>query len=139
MARAITAYLRRSDVPMRKALQQSIDRLAFPLTLDESFVPFETCGYLPCTLDGEDAGFDLRFKDAAAEAGATALLLSAIGDRNVAMSCKWGGDAREEAAALSVCAALAMDFGALVERDGALIPIEHLLGQTKKSLMGALV
>ena len=139
MASAITAYLRRSDVPVRKALQQAIDRLGFPLTLDDSYVPLETCGYLPCTLNGEDAGFDLRFKDAAAEPGTTPLLQSAIDDRDVAMSCKWGGDAREEAAALSVCAALAMDFGALVERDGALIEVELLLGQTKTSLMGAMV
>ncbi len=62
MARSQTAYLLRDDVPTRAALQKAIDGLKFKLTLDNSYVPFQTSGYLPCTLDGEDAGFDIRFQ-----------------------------------------------------------------------------
>ena len=62
MARALSAYLKRDAVPARQALQHAIRELKFPLTLDETYAPLETAGYLPCTLDGEDAGFDLRFK-----------------------------------------------------------------------------
>jgi hypothetical protein len=129
MARTLTAYLKREDVPERKALQQAIDALAFPLALDDAYVPFETSGYLPCTLDGEDAGFDLRFKDAAAAAA----LPSGIGDRDTAVTCKWCGDPREEAAARAFCAALAKDFGALVHEDGApaLVSFEQLLAKAK--------
>lgn len=130
MARALTAYLKRADVPARKALQQAINALAFPLTLDDGYVPFETSGYLPCTLDGEDAGFDLRFKDAASGA-----IETAIGDRDVAISCKWGGDPREEAAALAVCAALAISFDAIVMRDGARLSPDHMLSDAKGALV----
>ncbi|MGJ4942229.1 hypothetical protein ACQR1W_16755 [Bradyrhizobium sp. HKCCYLS1011] len=135
MARALTAFLKRADVPARKALQQAIARLPFALTLDEGYVPFETSGYLPCTLDGEDAGFDLRFKDAAAELAAMPALQATVGDRDVAICCKWGGDPREEAAALAVCAALATGFGALVVCDGALLSSDHMLKQAKGALV----
>ena len=135
MARALTAYLKRADVPARAALQQAIDCLPFALTLDDGYVPFETAGYLPCTLDGEDAGFDLRFKDAAAELQAAPTLQSAIGNRDIAISCKWGGDPREEAAALAVCAALTREFGAIVMRDGVPLASDDMLKQAKGALV----
>lgn len=132
MARALTAYLNRNNVPGRKPLQQAIDALKIPLTLDDGYTPFETSGYLPCTLDGEDAGFDLRFKDVAAEV-ASALNL---GDRDVALSLKWGGDPREEAAAHVFCAALAKNFDALTQTGdaNALLSFEQLLSKAKNAL-----
>ncbi|CCD96899.1 conserved hypothetical protein [Bradyrhizobium sp. ORS 375] len=126
MARLLTAYLKRSDVPSRAALQQAIDRLPFALTLDDGYVPLQSSGYLPCTLDGEDAGFDLRFADVSD--------VSADGC-DVAMTFKWGGDPREEAAALAVCAALARAFGGIVERDGARLSPDHMLEQAKGALV----
>jgi len=130
MARALTAYLQREKVPARKPLQQAIDALKFPLTLDDTYVPFETAGYLPCALDGEDAGFDLRFKEAA---GAPAALQDKIGRRDTALALKWGGDPREAAAALVVCAALAKSFDAVVQ-DGdteTLLSPDELIGRAK--------
>ncbi|NPU69003.1 hypothetical protein HL667_28650 [Bradyrhizobium sp. 83012] len=126
MARLLTAYLTRSDVPMRAALQQAIDRLPFALTLDESYVPLRSSGYLPCTLDGEDTGFDLRFAD-----------ISEMREdaRDAMMTFKWTGDPREEAAALAVCAALAKDFGAVVQRDGAPLSSDDMLAQAKGALV----
>jgi hypothetical protein len=131
MARVLTAYLKRANVPERAALQAAIAALEFPLTLDDMYVPFETAGYLPCTLDGEDAGFDLRFKDATAELPPA--LQSKIGDRDTAMACKWGGDPREEVAALVVCAALAKAFDALVRQGDSktLLPCEQLVAKAK--------
>lgn len=113
MARALYAYLSREKVPDRKALQQGIAAVKLPLKLDGDYVPFETSGYLPFTLDGEDAGFNLRFGEVAPDV-ASALNL---GERNVALNLKWGGDPREEAAALIFCAALAKTFDAVVQAD----------------------
>jgi hypothetical protein len=126
MARALTAYLAREKVPARKPLQAAIDALGFPMKLDADYAPFETAGYLPCDLDGEDAGFDLRFKDVAAAA--------TFGGRDVALALKWGGDPREEAAASLFCAALAKDFGALVLRDEAETGFDVLIATAKKAL-----
>jgi hypothetical protein len=111
MARAQTAYLNRADVPARAALQAAIKELGFKLTLDDGYAPFETKGYLPCTYDGEDAGFDLRFGEAEA---APPDLAVALDGRDVAMKFRWGGDPREQFAALAVCAALADKFGAVI-------------------------
>ncbi len=131
MARALSAYLSREKVPERTPLQQSIDALKLPLKLDGDYLPFETAGYLPCTLDGEDAGFDLRFGDVAANA-ASALNL---GERSVALNLKWGGDPREEAAALIFCAALANDFDAVVQGTEVL-SVKQLVTKARSLLEG---
>jgi hypothetical protein len=111
MARAQTAYLNRADVPDRKALQTAIKELGYKLTLDDAYAPFATKGYLPCTFDGEDAGFDLRFGEAEA---ASPTLAAALGGRDVAMIFRWGGDPREQFAAFAVCAALVDKFDAII-------------------------
>lgn len=113
MPRSYSAFLARADVPARKALQQAVDGLKLKLSLDDAYVPFETSGYVPCTLDGEDAGFDLRFQDVDAS------LRSRVGDKDVAIAFRWGGDPREEASVLIVCAALAKNFGAVVHEPDA--------------------
>ena len=117
MARSLTAYLKRSDVPERAALQQAIDALKFKATLDADYAPFETSGYLPCTLDGEDAGFDLRFRNVAADLPPT--VQAGLSGRDVALALKWSGDPREEMAALVFCAALVGNFDAVVQEGDA--------------------
>jgi hypothetical protein len=133
MARAFTAYVQREKVPARKALQQAISALTFPLTLDDTYVPFESAGYLPCTLDGEDAGFDLRFKEPVKLRDA---VQAKIGTRDVALALKWGGDPREAAAALMVCAALATSFDALVEEGdaGTFLSSDELVERARAAL-----
>jgi len=126
MARVLTAVLFRDKVPARKPLQQALDALGFGLKLDADYAPFETAGYLPCDLDGEDAGFDLRFKE-----GEDA---EKFGGRDVVLTLKWGGDPREEAAASIFCAALARDFGAMVLRDEAEVSAVALLARAKTAL-----
>ncbi|MBZ0091287.1 MAG: hypothetical protein K8F27_03580 [Sulfuricellaceae bacterium] len=64
MAHSQTAFMQRNQVPARQALQEAIESLRFKLTIDESYVPFEFAGYIPCTLDGEDAGFEIKFGEA---------------------------------------------------------------------------
>lgn len=113
MARALTAYLARAHVPARADLQAAIDALKLKLVLDDGYVPLESAGYLPCTLDGEDAGFTLRFRSADAPPPSPAIA-AVLDGRDVAMEVRWSGDVREQISALGVCAALAAAFGALV-------------------------
>lgn len=133
MARAQTAFLNRKNVPQRPALQAAIDALGFKLTLDEAYAPFETAGYLPCTLDGEDAGFDIRFQDVAANLSPA--LKAAIADRDAAVGFRWSGDPREQLAALSVCAALAGQFGAVVHEPDTdtLLSFEQLMAKVRQT------
>lgn len=136
MARAQTAYLVRTDVPARDALQKALDALKLKLVLDDGYVPFESSGYLPCTLDGEDAGFTVRFRDVEADLSKLPALAGARGTRDVAVDFKWSGDVREQVSAMGVCAALAGSFGALVhdpEKD-ALLDVAKLLATARAGL-----
>lgn len=118
MACTLTAYLERGAVPDLAALQQSLTSQKSSLALDPDYVPMKTSGYLPCTLDGENAGFHLRFRELAAGVEIWPLLQSNLGTREIVMTFSCGGDAREDAAASKVCAALARDFGAVVQDGG---------------------
>lgn len=103
MAQTYTAFLARENIPERTFLQAAIKALGFKLTLEDDYVPLKSSGYLPCTLDGEDAGFTIRFIDSQTVAG-----------KNTGMVLKSGGDAREEATILMIAAALANSFNAVV-------------------------
>jgi hypothetical protein len=133
MARSQTAYMNRKDVPARADLQRAIDQLGFKVTLDHSYVPFKTSGYLPCTLDGEDAGFNMRFEDAASSLPPT--LASGIEGRDTAIGFSWAGDPREELAALTVCAALVKQFGAIVHEPDKdkLLSFDQLIAKAKNT------
>jgi hypothetical protein len=109
-----SAILRRSDVPSREALQEALKTLKFKLTLDESYVPLESSGYLPCTINGEDGGFDIRFDRLETYLGKYAELESCLEQRDTLISLRWSGDPREEVCALMVAAALAQGFDAIV-------------------------
>jgi hypothetical protein len=119
MANSQTAFLRRSQVPDRQALQAAIKALKFKLTIDESYIPFACAGYIACTLDGEDAGFEIKFGESAAHMADAAHLQAQIADRDSAIHFRWSGDQRERASALMVCAVLAHNFDALILRPGA--------------------
>ena len=112
MARALTAYLARAAAPDRAQLQKALDALKLKIVLDDGYAPFKSKGYLPCSFDGEDAGFDIRFEDAPAEPAPN--LQTALGARDAAILLRWSGDPREEACALTVCAALARAFDAVI-------------------------
>jgi hypothetical protein len=136
MPRALTVYLKSTDVPMRKFLQKAVDQLKFGLMVDEAYMPFEMAGYLPCILNGEDAGFDMWFKNRPSEFEVPAALQPQVGDRDVAILCKWGGDPREAASALIVCAALIKSFNAVVQegKGDTLLSADELLAKAKAAL-----
>ncbi|MDY6956872.1 MAG: hypothetical protein SVO96_08380 [Pseudomonadota bacterium] len=117
MARTLTAFVHRDRIPDRTALQQAIGALGRPLALDAGDAPLASGGYRPCTLQGEDAGFDLRIGEA----------VDTDGGRAVPLTFRWSGDPREEAAASIVCAALAAAFDARIQAGDTARSAEALL------------
>jgi len=134
MAKSDIAYLERNRVPDRQALQAALKGLRFPLTVDDGYVPFESSGYLPCTLDGEDAGVDIRFSDSATLLAEYPQLQAAVGSRDAAIMLRWGGDPRERASALMLAATLAHSFDARVQsqQDDTLLAPEALLIEARQ-------
>lgn len=122
MARTYTVYLNADKIPTLHALQAAIKALDFKLILDEGYVPLQNSAYLPCTLDGEDAGVILRFEASQEFAG-----------KDTAMTLQWGGDPREQVSALMIAATLAHGFGAVardqIQHD---VKAETLLANARK-------
>jgi hypothetical protein len=124
---------RQAENPLNLMSEFAGPALGFKISVDDSYAPFKTKGYLPCTFDGEDAGFDLRFENV--EEVRSAVLSSALERRDTAMMFRWTGDPRELLAALAVCAALVKDFGAIVhepEQD-KLFALDALLAMATKA------
>jgi hypothetical protein len=109
-----TAYLARGNVPKRDALQAAVDSLGFDCSIDASFVPFASSGFLPCVLAGTESGFEIYFESAAEVLKDFPELSQSVGSRDVAIIFRWGGDIAECACVLIVSAALAKFFGAIV-------------------------
>lgn len=126
MARTYTAYLKRDQIPDRAALQAAIKSLGFKLTLEEDYAPFSSSGYLPCTLDGEDAGLTLRFD-----------ISNEIAGKDSALTLQWSGDPREQVSVMMIAAALAHGFDAVVrDADNVGKSANELLESAKKAFSG---
>lgn len=108
MARKYIVSIQTDTVPDQNALQSAIKSLGFRLVLDDEYAPLTFSGYLPCTLDGEDAGCTLKFDNS--ETATTTILLHS------------GGDPREDITVLIIAAALASTFAASVQ-DGKQQPV----------------
>jgi hypothetical protein len=114
MSQEQTAFILRDNVPDRSRLEAAIRRLGFDLTLDPEYLPFESSGYLPCTLNGKRSGFDIHFDSTSELIESFPKLMKPVGDRDCAIALRWSGDLAECACVLIVCAALAHSFNAVV-------------------------
>lgn len=122
MARTYTAYLNSDQIPALEALQAAIKSLGFKLMLDEVYAPLQFSGYLPCTLDGEDAGVTIKFETSQQVAG-----------KNTAITLQWSGDPREQVSAVMIAAAYAHAFAATVyDQNQQVTSAEALVAEARK-------
>ncbi len=135
MSRSQSAFLDRKDVPGRSDLQKAVDAQGFKVTLDDTYVPLKSSGYLPCTFDGEDSGFTIKFLEVDPAAEHPEPLKSALGARDVEIAFNWSGDPREVCCAMAVGAALSKSFGAIVfdTGDKVLVSGDELLAKAGKA------
>ncbi|WP_018412906.1 hypothetical protein [Methyloversatilis thermotolerans] len=106
MARSLIAAL--PAAPDVTSLNAALKRAGFALRVEAEWDDPDHTGFTPCTLDGEDAGFELKRSPGQ-------------------LQVRWSGDPREHAAALAVVAVLADAFGAQVsapDSDAPLSPPE---------------
>lgn len=132
MARTLNAWLASDRLPDRTTLQAALKRLGFGFKLDGDFSATAMQGYLPCTLEGEDAGLYVQSESGAA---LPPELAAAPSDpQRLLLKLRWGGDVREHLSALLVAVALARDFGALLldPDSGAALADDALLKQAKR-------
>jgi hypothetical protein len=100
MSRIRTATLPSRALPDAAALNRALKDERLPLSVDPAWGVAMEPGYMPCTLAGEDAGFQLQRAEASGQ---------------LVLTVRWGGDPRERVAALAVLTALAGRFEATVD------------------------
>ena len=139
MSNTQIAFLDRSKVPNREALQASIHALGFNLELHPEFTPFDDSGFSSCILDGTpDVGFEVFYSTTSEVAEANPQLTSIAGGRDYSISMVWRGSMKDCASAMVVSCALAKDFGAIISYEGEPPePFEGLLENTKSILIEA--
>jgi hypothetical protein len=122
MANEQFAFLKSSRVPTRDQWQQAIDRAGFDLKLDPLFEPRTNVGFVPCKLNGAEAGVEMYFDDSTEFMDAFGSL---AGERDCCISFRWGGSMQECACAMVASFALASEFDAVVSYEGE-PPYENL-------------
>lgn len=116
------AFLKKSHVPERAALQSAIDKLGFDLTLPSDFTPFMDKCFMSCTLNGDPApgiGFEIFYdpiEDIVDEDDETFKAL--VGDNDYCISMSWHSNMRDCACVMIVSCALSKSFDAIVSYEG---------------------
>lgn len=113
MANEQYAFLDGDRIPSREQWQEAIAALEFDLQLDPTLDPRSSSGYVPCTLAGEAAGFELSFESEIDED-----LQDVAQGKQACFTFRWGGSMRECACVLIASSALAAKFGAVVSYGG---------------------
>jgi hypothetical protein len=67
MSYDLMVYLKRSDMPTPSVWKRATTDAGFPVALDDDFDVFYFAGFLPCTVDGELAGFEYYVAPTSAE------------------------------------------------------------------------
>ena len=130
------AFIERSAVPGREALQASIDDLGFDLRVAPEFTPFKHSGFIPFTLKGETGpGFEIYFADVAAISGEDAELRALAGGRDHCISMVWRGSIKDLACVMIVSCALTKACDAVVSYEGeTAMPLPALIEATESVL-----
>jgi hypothetical protein len=131
-----TAYLDERSVPTLGQLQAAIDALGFDCKVDAHYEPFKSSGFLPCLLNGDKSGFEIYFERAKDVAEQFPRLAAAIGNRDAAITFRWGSRMAECACVLIVSAALAKSFAAIVhyQDDDRLYSADQLVQEARAAL-----
>ncbi len=130
------AFIERSRVPDRSALQASINTLGFDLQLHPEYTRFDDSGFLPFILNGREGfGFEIYYQDTSEIIGEDQRLLTLAGGRDHCISMVWSSSMNDLACVMIVSCALTKDFGAVVSFEGEPPePLEKMLASTQEIL-----
>lgn len=130
------AFIERSRVPDRTALQASVDALGFDLKLHAEYTRFDDSGFLPFALNGEEGfGFEIYYEEASEIIGEDQRLRALAAGRDHCISMVWRGRMKDLACVMIVSCALTKDFGAVVFYEGeSPEPTEEMLASTQDIL-----
>jgi len=109
-----TAYISKSKTPNRAQLNTAIQALGLNLVVDDFYVPFACQGFLPCILNGKASGFEIYFESSTEPLIDSPHMKEQIGDRDSAITFRWGGDMSELCCVMIVSAALSISYDSII-------------------------
>lgn len=138
MSIELHAFIHKPRVPSPEAWQQAIDHLGFDLKLDPKWIPFESSGFLPCSLNGELSGFEIYYEPAAVIVGAHPEVAMQIDGRDYCISFRWGSRPGEAVCAYISAAALSQAFDAFIydPQESRLTASDQLIRDAQDILQG---
>lgn len=133
------AYMDRARVPDRATLQAAIDGLGFDLRVPPGYAPFESRGFLPFVLQGEDGpGFEIGFETTRDLMADDPGVEDLAAGRDACISMAWHGSMHDLACVLMVSCALMKACDAVVSYEGEPPePLENLLATIPEVLVDA--
>lgn len=133
------AFIQRSRVPGRQALQASIDSLGFDLQLHPELNLLEDEGLSPCVLGGVPGmGFELFTTSTADVVEDEEDLADVAGENDLCLSLIWHGSMKDCACVMIVSCALARDFGAIISFEAEPpVSLDELLAGTREAIQHA--
>lgn len=115
MANEQFAFIKKDTLPNRNDWQSAIESCGFDFVLNSEFNPVSDSGFLPCKLNGKDAGVELYFDDSEETLGQ---FLELAGDNDCCILFRWGGSMAECATAMIMSYALAKSYNAIISFEG---------------------
>jgi hypothetical protein len=107
MSMEIHIFMEDSRVPDRESWQRAIEQADFPAILDPSLDLRDDSGFSPTIYNGQESGFEFYLDPAGSYLENYPHIAAQVGNRDMCVSFRWGGDVVEAAAAISCGAALA--------------------------------
>ena len=134
------AFLKKSKVPSRAALQASIDALGYDLQLYPELDLFRDSGFSPCVLHGNrDVGFELYSQDSSEVTNGNEDFAQIAGENDFCTAMVWGSSMKDLACVMIVSCALARDFAAVISYEGQqTLSLGNLLAETPAMIEHAL-
>lgn len=135
MSHCQSTILSRADVPDRASMQNAIDAIGFNMKIDESYEPFGSSGFLPCTLNGQPSGVEIFWEPLHDILAAWPNLKELVAERDSAMTFVLHSDMSELVCALVLSAALCISFGAVsfYQDDNTLSSASELIEEARQA------
>ena len=132
-------FLNRSDMPMPTSWQQSIDDCGFTLRIDTDFDPLQFTGFLPCSLDDHQTGFEYYLWPKEEVAAPGTYLVPAVKDYDSVVTFVWDGNLREMIAVTMAAGALAASCFSVLHspEDDSIVGGEKALGYAREQIAEA--
>jgi hypothetical protein len=136
MSLEMLVFLEKSHIPDRRSFQSAVESMGIPLQLSSTLDLTRDRGFSPSSIKGISSGFEIDSQSSQEILERYPGLKRAVGDRDWAISFRWGSSMSECACALAASATLVKLCGAVAyyPADSLTYDLEGLLNEIHSCL-----